>query len=138
MAAASSRGQSIAHDQIKFDVVPVERNRFDDLKTKGDPNLNRAGGAMGQEAIEKTSAASHPRPCTRKRNPGHKDKVDRPEDRNIVLTACGWQNCNDFAAAPAQIRDQWRNLRFVTKRFEDDNYPRLFPNRQLQHAVADL
>src|ERR1700736_4093127 len=105
MAAASSRGQSVAHDQIELNVVRFERKGFDDLKTKSDPDLNRAGGAMGQEAIEKTSAASHSRPGARERNPGHKDKVDRPEDHNIVLTACGWQNCNDFAAAPAQIRD---------------------------------
>src|SRR5207237_3038592 len=103
--------------------------RFDDLKTKSDPDLDGACGAMSEKAIEKTRAASDPRPGARECDPGHQDKVDRREDRNIVLTACGRQNRNDFAAAPAQIRDQWRDLRFVTKRFEDDNHLSPFPNR---------
>jgi hypothetical protein len=105
MAAASSRSQSIAHDEIEFDVVRGERKRFDDLKTKSDPDLNGARGAMSKKAIEKTDAASHPRPCTRERNPGDKDNVDGREDCDIVLTAGGWQNRNYFAAAPAQVRD---------------------------------
>src|ERR1700704_3351536 len=105
MAAASSRGQSIAHHEIKFNVVPVERKRFDDLKTKGNPDLDRASGAMSKKAIEKTGAASDSAPCAGESDPRNKNKVDRREDRDIVLAACGWQNRNDFAAAPAQIRD---------------------------------
>src|SRR5438874_4076174 len=129
MAAASSRGRSIAHDEIELNVVPVEGKRFDDLKTKSDPDLDCARGAMSEKAIEKTRAASDSCPCTGESNPGNKDKVDRPEDRDIMLAACGRQNRNDFAAAPAQICDQWRDLRFVTKRFEDDNHLSPFPNR---------
>src|SRR5438105_3809789 len=121
--------QSIAHHEIKSDVVPVERKRFNDLKSKSDPDLDRARCAMSQKAIEKTGAASDSRPCAGESDPGNKDKVDRREDRDIVLAACGRQNRNDFAAAPAQIRDQWRDLRFVTKRFEDDNHLSPFPNR---------
>jgi hypothetical protein len=105
MAAASSRGQSIAHDEIELNVVPVERKRFDDLKTKSDPDLNGACGAMSKKAIEKAAAASDPRPCARESDPRHEDKVDRRENRNIVLTPCGWQNHGDFAATPAQVRD---------------------------------
>src|SRR5438132_12128442 len=100
--------QSIAHHEIKSNVVRGERKRFDDLKTKSDPDLDRARGAMSQKAIEKTRAASHPRPGAGESDPGHKDKIDRREDRDIMLAAGGWQNRNDFAAAPPQIRDQWR------------------------------
>src|SRR5205823_4175109 len=129
MAAASSRGRSIAHDEIELNVVPVEGKRFDDLKTKSDPDLNCARGTMSEKAIEKAGAASDPRPCARESDTGHEDKVDRRENRNIVLTARGWQNRYDFAAMPAQVRDQWRDLRFVMRRFEDDNHPGPFPNR---------
>jgi len=129
MAAASSRGRSIAHDEIELNVVPVDRKRFDDLKTKSDPDLNGARGAMSEKAIEKSCAASDPRACARESDSGHEDKVDRRENRNIVLTARGWQNRYDFAAATAQVRDQWRDLRFALRRFEDDNHPGPFPNR---------
>src|SRR6266567_4049723 len=99
---------------------------------------NGARSAMSKKAIEKASAASDPRACARESDPGHEDKVDRRENRNIVLTASGWQNHNDFAAAPAQVRAQWRDLRFVRKRFEDDNHSGPLPNRQLEHAVTDF
>src|SRR5438477_9974278 len=108
--------QSIAHHEIKSNVVPFERKRFDDLKTKSNPDLDRARGAMSQKAIEKTHAASDWRPCAGESDPGNKDKVDQREDRDIVPGACGWQNREYLAAAPARIREQWRYLRFVTKR----------------------
>src|SRR5207248_11305585 len=108
MAAASSRGQSIAHDEIELNVVPVERKRFDDLKTKSDPDSNGARGAMSKKAIEKADAPSDPRPCARESDPGHEDKVDGRENRNIVVTACGRQNHDEFAAAPAHVRAHWR------------------------------
>src|ERR1700756_729327 len=138
MAAAKTRPtngcrieprQSITHHEIKSNVMAFERKRFDDLKTKSNPDLDRARGAMSQKAIEKTRAASDSRPCPGESDPGNKDKVDRREDRDIMLAACGRQNRNDFAASPAQICDQWRDLRFVTKRFEDDNHLSPFPNR---------
>src|SRR6266480_1763571 len=65
MAAASRRGRSIAHDEIELNVVPVERKRFDDLKTKSDPDFNGTRGAMSKKAIEKAGAPSDPRPCAR-------------------------------------------------------------------------
>src|SRR5437763_17173189 len=105
--------QSIAHHEINSNVVPVERKRFDDLKTKSNPDLDRARGAMSQKAIEKTHAASDSRPCAGESDPGNKDKVDQREDRDIVPAACGRQNRDDFAAAPAQSRDQWRDVRCV-------------------------
>src|SRR5438477_4823163 len=109
--------QSIAHPEIKSNVVPFERKRFDDLKTKSNPDLDRARGAMSQKAIEKTRAASDSRPCAGESVPGNKDKVDRREDRDIVPAACGRLKRNDFAAATAQIRDQSLDLRVVTYRF---------------------
>src|SRR2546423_9498684 len=84
--------QSIAHHEIKSNVMPVERKRFDNLKTKSDPDLDRARDAVSQKAIEKTRAASDSRPCAGESDPGNKDKVDRREDRDIVLAACGWQH----------------------------------------------
>src|SRR5256886_12320227 len=103
--------QSIAHHEIKSNVVPFERKRFDDLKTKSNPDLDRARGAMSQKAIEKTRAASDSRPCAGESDPGNKDKVDRRADRDIVPAARGRQNRTDFAAARAPIRDQWRERR---------------------------
>src|SRR5256714_13119220 len=129
MAAASSRGRSIAHDEVELNVVPIERKRFDDLKTKSDPDLNGARSAMSKKAIEKACAASDPRACARESDPRHENKVDRRENRHIVLTACCWQNRDDFAAAPAQVRDQRCDLGFVMKRFEDDNHLGAFPHR---------
>src|SRR6476646_2730523 len=121
--------QSIAHHEIKSNVVPVERQRFDDLKTKSDPDLDCARGAMSQKAIDKTRAASDSRPCTGKNDPGYKDKVDRRADSDIVLAPCGRQNRNECAAAPTQICNQRRDLSFVTERLEDDNHLSPFPNR---------
>src|SRR5213075_417960 len=86
MAAASSRGRSIAHDEIELNVVPVERKRFDDLKTKSDPDFNGAGGAMSKKAIEKAGPPSDPRPCARESDPGHEDKFDRR--RGADRTGC--------------------------------------------------
>src|SRR5207237_7594242 len=130
MAAASRRGLSIAHNKIELKVVTVERKRFDDLKTKSDPDFNGAGGAMSKKAIEKAGTPSDPRPCARESDPGHEDKVDRRENRNIVLTACGRQNHDDFAAAPAQVRAQWRDRRFVRKRLQHDKRSGPLRNRQ--------
>src|SRR5437016_14181686 len=113
MAAASSRGRSIAHDEIELNVVPVERKRFDDLKTKSDPDLNGAYGAMSKKAIEKACAASDPRACARESDPGHENKVDRRENRHIVLTASCLQNRDDFAATPAHVSDKRSVLRLV-------------------------
>src|SRR5256886_17426549 len=118
MAAASSRGRSIAHDKIELNVVPVERKRFDDLKTKGDPDFNGARGAMSKKAIEKAGAPSDPRPCARESDPGHEDKVDRRENRNIDLNACRRHNDDDLPAAPEAGRGSSRHLRVVKKRFE--------------------
>src|SRR5207245_6257141 len=101
----------------------------DIIKTTSAPDHNGARSAMRKKAIQKAGAASDPRACARESDPGHEDKVDRRENRNIVLTASGWQNHNDFAAAPAHVRDQCPDLRFVMKRFEDDNHPGPFPNR---------
>src|SRR5438128_1948292 len=129
MAAASSRGRSIADDKIELNVVPVERKRFDDLRTKGDSDRNGARGAMSKKAIEKAGAASDPRPCTRESDTGHEDKVDRRENRNIVLTARGWQNRYDFAAAPTQVRNQWRNF------LAEVLIPSLFTRRSGERAV---
>src|SRR5206468_10985441 len=106
--------------------------------TKSDHDSEAARGPMSKKAIEKADAPYDPRPCARKSDPGNEEKVDRREDRNIVLTACGRQNRDDFAAAPAQVRAQWRDLRFVRERFEDDNHSGPLPNRQLEHAVTDF
>jgi len=79
---------------------------------------------MSQKAIEKTRAASDSRPCTGvKAIPGTRTRSIGAKSVTIVLAACGRQNRNDFAAAPTQICDQWRDLRFVIKRFEDEQPP---------------
>src|SRR6185312_1358374 len=137
MAAASGCGQLISHDEIKFDVVRLEGKRFEDLKTKRDANLDRRRSAMREEAVEKTKPASHSGAIAGECDSGDKNKINRTKYRYVMLTARGWQNGNDFAAAPVQIRDQRCNLRLVFKRFEHNHHAGLLPNRQLQHVVAD-
>src|SRR2546421_11699094 len=103
MAAASGCGPSIGHDEIKLDVVGLEGKRFDNLKTKCEANFDRRHSATREKAVEKTKPASHPGAAARERDSGNKNKIDRPKYRYVVLTARGWQNGNDFAAAPLQI-----------------------------------
>src|SRR4030095_2652201 len=101
----------IGHDEIKFDVVGLEGKRFDNLKTKRDANLDRKHGAMREETVINTKPPSDPDAAARKCDSGNKNKIDRTEYRYVMPTARSWQNGNDFAAAPLQIRDPRWNLR---------------------------
>src|SRR5438874_1256600 len=109
MAAASGRDQLIRHDEIKFNVVRLQRKGFDNLKAEREPNLDRGRGAMGKEAVEKTRPAAHPGAGASEGNARHEDNIDRSKDGDVVLAPRRWQNRDDFTAAPPQIRDQRRD-----------------------------
>src|SRR5437763_15300816 len=105
MAAASSPAQLIPHDDIKFDVVRFNRKRFHDLKTKCDPDLDCAHGAMGEEPIKKTCSASDPRPRTPKCNSGDEHEIERAKNDNVMSAAVRLLNSHDCPAAPVHVFD---------------------------------